>query len=272
MSAAGLERSPGWSLLGEDVRKVLVAALGSDEEADELILCGVKSVGSLGTALVLTPTRLLWARQATFVDPLERGSVPFSERTKARVERHDWAPPYWTLSVSSPEGSATFDFPEDEREAAERLAREVSTRCERVGAEARERAAEEERRRREEAERAAEERRRWEAERAAEESRGRDSERAAADTQGGDASRLDLNTASEAELAKLPGIGPLRAGRAAELRARRGGFASVDDFCEAMQLNPTVTERVHELARASEPAEPPAEPGPGRPTRRVIDI
>ncbi|CAA9362947.1 MAG: hypothetical protein AVDCRST_MAG89-3869, partial [uncultured Gemmatimonadetes bacterium] len=41
---------------------------------------------------------------------------------------------------------------------------------------------------------------------------------------------IDLNAAPEAAIAALPGLGPILARRAVELREARGGFASVDDF------------------------------------------
>jgi competence ComEA-like helix-hairpin-helix protein len=45
--------------------------------------------------------------------------------------------------------------------------------------------------------------------------------------------RLDLNLAGAEDLAALPGIGPVRAGRIVAARAARGGrFASVDDLLE----------------------------------------
>jgi competence protein ComEA len=45
--------------------------------------------------------------------------------------------------------------------------------------------------------------------------------------------RLDLNLAGAEDLAALPGIGPVRAGRIVAARAARGGrFATVDDLLD----------------------------------------
>ncbi len=47
-----------------------------------------------------------------------------------------------------------------------------------------------------------------------------------------DLSPLDLNRATEEELASLPGIGPELARRIAEYRQANGGFASVEEIME----------------------------------------
>jgi competence protein ComEA len=41
---------------------------------------------------------------------------------------------------------------------------------------------------------------------------------------------VDLNRASAAELARLPGVGPVLAERIVEVRASAGPFASVDEL------------------------------------------
>ncbi len=76
---------------------------------------------------------------------------------------------------------------------------------------------------------------------------------------------LDLNAAPEAAIAALPGIGPILARRAVELREGRGGFASVDDFAEALALKPHVLERIRPLAFTAPRATPP------RPMGRRVD-
>lgn len=43
---------------------------------------------------------------------------------------------------------------------------------------------------------------------------------------------VNLNTASEDELQKLPGIGPVMAGRILEYREANGGFTSVEELLE----------------------------------------
>jgi DNA uptake protein ComE-like DNA-binding protein len=76
---------------------------------------------------------------------------------------------------------------------------------------------------------------------------------------------IDLNAAPEAAIAALPGIGPILARRAVELREGRGGFASVDDFADALDLKPHVVERIRPLSFATPRAAPP------RPTGRRVD-
>jgi DNA uptake protein ComE-like DNA-binding protein len=76
---------------------------------------------------------------------------------------------------------------------------------------------------------------------------------------------VDLNAAPEAAIAALPGIGPILARRAVEVRESRGGFASVDDFADALDLKPHVLERIRPLAFTTPRAAPP------RPTGRRVD-
>jgi DNA uptake protein ComE-like DNA-binding protein len=79
---------------------------------------------------------------------------------------------------------------------------------------------------------------------------------------------VDLNHASEQELAALPSIGIILAKRAVDLRETRGGFRSVEDFGEALDLKPHKVERIRPLVSASTPvqrSQPPESPG------RVVD-
>jgi competence ComEA-like helix-hairpin-helix protein len=55
---------------------------------------------------------------------------------------------------------------------------------------------------------------------------------------------LDLNRASEAELDRLPGIGPVRARDILAQRGRMGGFRKVDDLLEVRGIGPATLERV----------------------------
>jgi hypothetical protein len=72
---------------------------------------------------------------------------------------------------------------------------------------------------------------------------------------------IDLNAAPEAAIAALPGIGPILARRAVQLREARGGFAAVEDFADALDLKPHVLERIRALAFATPPAAPPRSTG-----------
>jgi DNA uptake protein ComE-like DNA-binding protein len=76
---------------------------------------------------------------------------------------------------------------------------------------------------------------------------------------------VDLNAAPDAAIAALPGIGPILARRAVELRDARGGFSSVDDFADALDLKPHVLERIRPLAFTT------PHPAPPRPTGRRVD-
>jgi len=62
---------------------------------------------------------------------------------------------------------------------------------------------------------------------------------------------LDVNTASGAELASLPGLSPARATQALELRRRQGGFPDVEAFGVAIGLQPHEIVRLRGRATAS---------------------
>lgn len=55
---------------------------------------------------------------------------------------------------------------------------------------------------------------------------------------------LDLNHASAAELATLPGIGPAKAARILEARRARSGFRSLDDLLAVPGIGPATVERL----------------------------
>lgn len=58
---------------------------------------------------------------------------------------------------------------------------------------------------------------------------------------------VDINAATEAELARLPGIGAVLAKRAIDLRKASGGFRSVEAFGSMLGLKPHVVERLRPL-------------------------
>ena len=60
--------------------------------------------------------------------------------------------------------------------------------------------------------------------------------------------KIDINTASEQELATLPGVGIAIAKRTAEMRKQIGGFSSVQDFCGRLELMPHFAVQIENLA------------------------
>ena len=60
---------------------------------------------------------------------------------------------------------------------------------------------------------------------------------------------VDLNLASEDDLRKLPGVGPARAKRILELRARLGRFKSVDDLARIKGFGKATLKRLRPLTR-----------------------
>lgn len=62
----------------------------------------------------------------------------------------------------------------------------------------------------------------------------------------GGAMRINLNTASEAELDKLPGIGAVRAKRIVESRQQDGPFTDSVELVERRILSPALYQRVRE--------------------------
>lgn len=81
-------------------------------------------------------------------------------------------------------------------------------------------------------------------------------------------SPLNLNGATEGELASLPGVGAVLAKRAVTERSQRGGFASVDELGHILELKPHVVERLRPLVTASSRRE---QSGAGQ-TGRLIDF
>lgn len=63
---------------------------------------------------------------------------------------------------------------------------------------------------------------------------------------------IDLNSASEAQLASLPGIGPIIAKRANALREQGRRFASAEDFGEALNITSHNVERLKPLVTVAD--------------------
>lgn len=55
---------------------------------------------------------------------------------------------------------------------------------------------------------------------------------------------VDVNTASEAEIASIPSIGAILAKKVVAVREQKGGFASLDEFTESLNIKPHVRERL----------------------------
>ena len=75
--------------------------------------------------------------------------------------------------------------------------------------------------------------------------------------------RIDPNTASEAELTLLPGIGPSLAGRIVADRAARGPFERIEDLDRVKWIGPSLIERMRPYLVIEEapPAETPESTG-----------
>jgi hypothetical protein len=73
---------------------------------------------------------------------------------------------------------------------------------------------------------------------------------------------VDINQATEEELASLPGVGVVKAHRAVTRRAQHGGFTSVKELADFLELKPH--ERVAVEERAVATPMPAADPGSAR--------
>lgn len=64
---------------------------------------------------------------------------------------------------------------------------------------------------------------------------------------------VDLNSASVAELATLPGIGRVRAETIVLERIRHGAFRDADDLCRVDGLGPVTVDRLRPFVACREP-------------------
>jgi len=74
-----------------------------------------------------------------------------------------------------------------------------------------------------------------------------------------DAGPIDPNTATIAELIRLPGIGEVLAGRIIAYREEHGPFASIDDLLAVSGIGPVVLERIRESMEIASEAETASE-------------
>ncbi|AZK45381.1 helix-hairpin-helix domain-containing protein [Paenibacillus lentus] len=77
---------------------------------------------------------------------------------------------------------------------------------------------------------------------------------------------LDLNTASEGDIADLPGVGVVLAKKAIQYRQSSNGFRAVDEFFEMLGLKEYAIERIRPLVTVRSSA-----PTPLKPNVRVVD-
>lgn len=84
-----------------------------------------------------------------------------------------------------------------------------------------------------------------------------------------DSSLLDINLASELELAALPGVGPILAKKAVRLRKEQSGFTSTTEFTKAIGLRSHIEERVLGLVSVTPNPQTSLPPSVGR---RQVDF
>lgn len=72
-----------------------------------------------------------------------------------------------------------------------------------------------------------------------------------------DAGPIDLNTALVEELVRLPGIGPVLAGRIVAYRKEHGPFSSIDELIAVSGIGPVVLEEIRELVTIDSESPPP---------------
>ena len=59
---------------------------------------------------------------------------------------------------------------------------------------------------------------------------------------------VDINTAGVADLVRLPGVGPVRAGEIVRQRALRGGYSSLDELLDVRGIGPVTLEGLRDHA------------------------
>lgn len=80
---------------------------------------------------------------------------------------------------------------------------------------------------------------------------------------------IDINTASEQEIAKIPGIGTIYAKKVVSVRSQENGFQSFDHFVEALSVKPHLIEKIK--PHLSFPENPSIQPVK-KPEGRIVDF
>lgn len=86
------------------------------------------------------------------------------------------------------------------------------------------------------------------------------------ESQGASSVRLVLNTASAAELDRLPGVGPKRAEEIVRLRERMGRFRRLSDLLRVRGVGPKTLKKWQDLVLVDPPPEPKEESPPAAPS------
>ena len=86
------------------------------------------------------------------------------------------------------------------------------------------------------------------------------------------AETIDINTCDVTQLASLPGVSMILARKAIGIRNERGGFKSVDEFCEAIQLKPHFVVQVQDMATCSATSTSDEPSAPETPSGRKLDF
>jgi competence ComEA-like helix-hairpin-helix protein len=77
---------------------------------------------------------------------------------------------------------------------------------------------------------------------------------------------IDVNTAGEAEMTQLPGLGPVTARRILDRRRDHGPFRSLDELLEVPGIGPATLAALRPHLRPLEPPPPPIPPPPASAT------
>jgi len=87
------------------------------------------------------------------------------------------------------------------------------------------------------------------------------------------ASPIDINSCSVEELAQLPGVSMVMAKKADAVRRSGGGFHSVDEFFQVVQLKPHFVVQVQEMVRCEVPQQSTPAPSTQQPNSgRRLDL